>query len=147
MNVEEGRDRITAFLDSGAWHVAADRTKTRRAIYEALLTIPDSLLAHIFADLHVLIIAPAAHRVSSIVPFIRMVAAPLEAVKFSVIHLDARIEAYEFARVKAIVGDAFRHAFASFLGVALHASGFQDEQPNGEASPRADVESKLGRIN
>jgi hypothetical protein len=151
MTTEESRERIAKFLDSGVWQVAADRTKTRRAIFEALSALPDALLAQIFGDLHILVIAPAQRRVATIVPYMCTVLAPLEAVQFSAIHLDSRIEAYDYLQVLAIVKGAFRHALASFLGVELPASGFEGEQsPNTDVVPReadADAGLKYGRPN
>lgn len=148
MTTEESRDRITEFLDSGVWQVAADRTKTRRAIVEALSALPDALLASIFADhLQVLVTAPAQRRVCTVVPYKCTVLA-LQAVQFSVVVFDSRIEAYDFPIVLSIVKDAFRHAFGIVAGIELPPSSFQDEQPNTDAGPRdAEAGLECGRPN
>jgi hypothetical protein len=133
MTTEEGRDRITRFLDSGVWHLAADRAKTRRAVVETLSVLPDALLAQIFGDLHVLVVAPARSHAATVVPYMCTVRAPLEAIQFVVLHLGSRMEAYDYPEILSIVKGAWRHALAVFLGVELPASGF-----DGEQSPKTD---------
>jgi hypothetical protein len=148
---EESRERIAKFLDMGVWHLAADRAKTRRAVIETLSVLPDALLAQIFGDLHVLVVAPAQSHASTVVPYLCTVGAPLEAVQFVVLHLDSRMEAYDYPEVLSIVKGAWRHALAVFLGVDLPASGFEGEQlPNTDVVPHdadANAGLKYGRPN
>jgi hypothetical protein len=122
--IEKGQ-RITEFLDSGAWLIAPDRVVTRRAVFESLPRLPDFVLALVFADLHVLVVAPALGRVATAVPY--LVQSGALPIRFSVIYLDARMEAYELGTARAVVSEAFSSAFATVAGIERPPSGLQHE--------------------
>jgi hypothetical protein len=147
MSTAERGQQITEFLDSGAWLIAPDRVLTRRAIFENLLNIPATTLGYIFADLRILVVAPALGRIATAVPY--LVQSGLLPIQFSVVYLDARIESYGYATARKIVADALRNAFAKVAGIERPDLQDYDEPQTGKETDQRNIDSDLdhGRPN
>jgi hypothetical protein len=130
------------FLTAARWFFAADRSRTRQAVCDFLLKLPEEEFSDAMRDAKVFVIATSAALAVTSIPY----GFSLENIppgarfdrRFQVVHLSPEIETYDDSRLKAVVAEGLTQAFAVAAGLdEVTAIQLAAEARRAEARPEA----------